>query len=48
MVAISIKKKSQRAANLDARKGEGDRVILNMRPKHLLSGKRKSGTTDRR
>jgi nucleolar GTP-binding protein len=48
MVAITMRKKAQRAPNLDARKGEGDRVVLNLRPKHLFSGKRGSGTNDRR
>lgn len=32
----------------DAKKGVGDRVILNEMPKHLFSGKRKSGKTQRR
>lgn len=31
-----------------AKKGPGDRVILNMMPKHLYSGKRGGGKTDRR
>lgn len=39
---------SQRGRNRDARKGPGDRVILNMMPKHLYSGKRGIGSTDRR
>jgi len=43
-----ISKKSQKVRNKLAKKGEGDRVILNLRPKHLLSGKRKSGKTQRR
>jgi len=41
---VTLRKKR----NKDAKKGEGDRVILNMKPKHLFSGKRKSGTNDRR
>jgi len=32
----------------DARVGEADRKIGDMKPKHLFSGKRKSGKTDRR
>ncbi|GAB6031966.1 Nucleolar GTP-binding protein 1 [Chamberlinius hualienensis] len=43
-----IAKKAQGKANRGARKGEGDRTILNMKPKHLFSGKRKMGKTDRR
>ncbi|KAH9498205.1 Nucleolar GTP-binding protein 1 [Bulinus truncatus] len=43
-----IAKKAQRPFNQMAKKGEGDRVILNMKPKHLFSGKRKAGKTDRR
>ncbi len=31
-----------------ARKGEADRHIPTLRPKHLLSGKRGNGKTDRR
>ena len=31
-----------------ARKGEADRHIPNLMPKHLYSGKRGNGTTDRR
>ncbi|KJE92887.1 GTP binding protein 4 [Capsaspora owczarzaki ATCC 30864] len=47
-VAARLMAKHQRPANMEARKGEGDRVILNERPKHLFAGKRKSGTHDRR
>eukprot|EP01088_Endostelium_zonatum_P009265 TRINITY_DN22460_c0_g1_i1.p1 TRINITY_DN22460_c0_g1~~TRINITY_DN22460_c0_g1_i1.p1 ORF type:complete len:812 (-),score=234.86 TRINITY_DN22460_c0_g1_i1:1889-4324(-) len=32
-----MKKKSQKRPNKKAKKGEGDRVILNMKPKHLSS-----------
>jgi len=46
--AEAIGRKAQRPRNKDAKKGEGDRVILNMKPKHLFSGKRKSGSTQRR
>lgn len=41
----SLKLTSQRPATLEARKGESDRKILSMMPKHLFSGKRKQGTT---
>nr|XP_043606011.1 nucleolar GTP-binding protein 1-like [Erigeron canadensis] len=34
--------------NKDARKGEGDRVIPTLKPKHLYSGKRSNGKTQRR
>ena len=43
-----IAKKAQKKPNMNARKGEGDRVILNQKPKHLFAGKRKSGKTSRR
>lgn len=32
----------------DARKGESDRHVFDLKPKHLFSGKRKMGKTDRR
>ncbi|XP_054157854.1 GTP-binding protein 4-like [Oppia nitens] len=41
-------KKSQRPMNRNARKGEADRKILNVKPKHLFAGKRKLGKTQRR
>jgi len=46
--AKKMHKVSQRDRNMHAKKGEGDRVILNMRLKHMLSGKRGNGSTDRR
>lgn len=46
--AVKLGKKASKKRNKDARKGEGDRVILNMKPKHLFSGKRSTGKTDRR
>ncbi|OAF70531.1 Nucleolar GTP-binding protein 1 [Intoshia linei] len=46
--SISIMHYSQRARNQDSRKGEGDRHVYTKRPKHLFSGKRKSGKTQRR
>jgi nucleolar GTP-binding protein len=41
-------KKAQKPKNRDARKGEGDRHIFDMKPKHLFTGKRGIGKTDRR
>ncbi|KAJ1704247.1 hypothetical protein LUZ63_004026 [Rhynchospora breviuscula] len=46
--AIKLGKKSVKKRNMDARKGEADRVILNMMPKHLFSRKRGIGKTSRR
>ncbi|XP_036617645.1 nucleolar GTP-binding protein 1 isoform X1 [Trichosurus vulpecula] len=46
--AKTIMKKAQRKMNRLGRKGEADRHVFDMKPKHLLSGKRKSGTKDRR
>jgi len=48
VAADTLAKKAQKVRNKDARKGESDRKILNMKPKHLFSGKRGGGTTDRR
>ncbi|XP_063931436.1 GTP-binding protein 4-like [Zophobas morio] len=47
-LAVKLMRFSQRARNKEARKGEGDRTILNKKPKHLFSGKRSIGKTDRR
>ncbi|XP_073001246.1 nucleolar GTP-binding protein 1-like [Typha latifolia] len=46
--ALKIGKKSVRLRNKSARKGEADRVIPNLKPKHLFSGKRSIGKTSRR
>jgi nucleolar GTP-binding protein len=46
--AIKMFKDSSKKRNKDARKGEADRVIPTLRPKHLFSGKRGRGKTDRR
>nr|KAG5700521.1 hypothetical protein BaRGS_025233 [Batillaria attramentaria] len=46
--AKKVARKAQKPRNMDAKKGEGDRVILNMKPKHLFAGKRKGGKTQRR
>jgi len=43
-----IAKKAQGKMNRDARKGEADRKIVDLKPKHLFSGKRKMGKTSRR
>lgn len=46
--ARKINKMSQRKANLGAKTGEADRRIFVKMPKHLYSGKRSTGKTDRR
>ena len=46
--AKKLKKKGQMQMNRNARKGESDRKILNVKPKHLFAGKRKLGKTQRR
>ncbi|VFQ66792.1 unnamed protein product [Cuscuta campestris] len=46
--AIILAKKSSKKRNKDARRGEADRTIPNLRPKHLFSGKRSIGKTQRR
>lgn len=46
--SIAMKLTSQHGFQFNAKKGEADRKILNMMPKHLFSGKRTSGTHDRR
>ncbi|KAJ6821334.1 uncharacterized protein M6B38_392825 [Iris pallida] len=46
--AIKIARNSTKMRNRDARRGEADRVIPNLKPKHLFSGKRGIGKTDRR
>ncbi|KAH8023658.1 hypothetical protein HPB51_015154 [Rhipicephalus microplus] len=43
-----LNKKAQRTMNRQARKGEGDRTIPSLRPKHLLAGRRGVGKADRR
>lgn len=44
--ALKMGDVARRKANKQAKKGEGDRVILNPKPKHLFSGKRGIGTSD--
>ncbi|GMT25171.1 hypothetical protein PFISCL1PPCAC_16468, partial [Pristionchus fissidentatus] len=41
-------KRAQKPMNQEARKGEADRRNFDLMPKHLFSGKRGSGKTDRR
>jgi len=48
MAAEKLAMRASKVRNKQARKGEGDRVILNMKPKHLFTGTRGSGKTDRR
>ncbi|XP_010243461.1 PREDICTED: nucleolar GTP-binding protein 1-like [Nelumbo nucifera] len=46
--AMKLAKKSVKNRNKDARRGEADRVIPTLKPKHLFSGKRSIGKTSRR
>ncbi|KAF3444085.1 hypothetical protein FNV43_RR13775 [Rhamnella rubrinervis] len=46
--ALKLAKKSVKKRNKDARRGEADRVIPTLKPKHLFSGKRSTGKTQRR
>ena len=46
--AIKMNDKAQVKLGRMARKGEADRHIPDLKPKHLFSGKRPRGTTDRR
>ncbi|KAG8443359.1 hypothetical protein GDO86_011964 [Hymenochirus boettgeri] len=46
--AKKIMKNSQKKMNRFGKKGEADRHVFDLKPKHLLAGKRKSGKTDRR
>jgi len=46
--ATKMARKAQKAMNQDARKGEADRHVYDLMPKHLYSGKRGIGKTDRR
>jgi nucleolar GTP-binding protein len=48
IVAIRKAHSSTKKRNKDARRGEADRVIPNLKPKHLFSGKRSNGKTSRR
>lgn len=46
--ARKITKLGQRKLNIGARTGESDRRVFTEKPKHLFSGKRSTGKTDRR
>ncbi|CAH9110981.1 unnamed protein product [Cuscuta europaea] len=46
--AIDLARNSFKVRNKAACKGEGDRTIPNLKPKHLFSGKRSNGKTQRR
>ena len=46
--AVKLADAAQKKRNKLAKAGEGDRVILTKMPKHLFSGKRGIGKTDRR
>ncbi|XP_028283736.1 GTP-binding protein 4 [Parambassis ranga] len=46
--AKKMMKNSQKDMNRQGRKGESDRHVFDLKPKHLLAGKRKSGKTDHR
>ncbi len=46
--AVKMGDRAQRRMGKAARKGEGDRHIPDLKPKHLFSGKRGIGKTDRR
>eukprot|EP01123_Difflugia_compressa_P003697 TRINITY_DN1498_c0_g1_i1.p1 TRINITY_DN1498_c0_g1~~TRINITY_DN1498_c0_g1_i1.p1 ORF type:complete len:651 (+),score=146.16 TRINITY_DN1498_c0_g1_i1:204-2156(+) len=47
-LAERLAKRARKELNQDARKGESDRHVFDLKPKHLFSGKRKMGKTDRR
>uniref|UniRef100_A0A8C6WQL2 Nucleolar GTP-binding protein 1 n=1 Tax=Neogobius melanostomus TaxID=47308 RepID=A0A8C6WQL2_9GOBI len=46
--AKTMMKNSQKGMNRQGKKGEADRHVFDLKPKHLLAGKRKSGTNDYR
>uniref|UniRef100_G1SK19 Nucleolar GTP-binding protein 1 n=1 Tax=Oryctolagus cuniculus TaxID=9986 RepID=G1SK19_RABIT len=46
--AKAMMKNAQKKMNCLRKKGESDRHVFDMKPKHLLSGKRKAGKKDRR
>jgi len=46
--AVKMARKAQFQMGKNARKGEGDRHVYDLKPKHLYSGKRTNGTNDRR
>ncbi|GAU26355.1 hypothetical protein TSUD_101890 [Trifolium subterraneum] len=46
--AMKLAKNAVKKRNKAARRGEADRVIVNLKPKHLYSGKRSNGKNQRR
>ncbi|XP_070584940.1 GTP-binding protein 4 [Erythrolamprus reginae] len=46
--AKTMMKNAQKGMKRYSKKGEADRTIFNLKPKHLFSGKRKAGSTNRR
>jgi len=46
--AIKLGHKKLRPLQQEARRGEADRAVYDVRPKHLVTGKRTNGKTDRR
>lgn len=46
--STNIHRLDQRRKNMESRRGEADRRVTESKPKHLFSGKRTSGTNDRR
>ncbi|VDK65130.1 unnamed protein product [Cylicostephanus goldi] len=46
--AAKLRVNAMRRLRREARKGEADRHVYDLKPKHLFSGKRKMGKTDRR
>ncbi|KAM3821913.1 GTP-binding protein 4 [Vipera latastei] len=46
--AKTMMKNAQRKMNQLGKKGEADRSVFDLKPKHLFSGKRKAGSTNRR
>lgn len=45
---LKLAKKSVKKRNKDARRGEADKATPTLKPKHLFSGKRSTGKTQRR
>ena len=43
-----LRRTTQIGRNRDARQGEGDRRVVESKPKHMFIGKRKMGKTNRR
>lgn len=43
-----IGQKAQKAMNKDGRRGEADRHVYDLKPKHLFSGKRGLGSSNKR